>query len=410
MSTQAASKNQIVPTNFTARARSIFTVMACAATFALAWWRTVVHPPIATVPPIRLPAHNAYPLYVKAASEVSSGSLENVVFNMRRGRSFVVPLKRREEILESNHTALATLNEALKLDYFQPPIRKTDQASRVQDFRILARLLALKEDVLAAHGDWFGAANARLDQIVLANSLLRGATVDTVATATFYRNLMLVRTPDPIAHLSATQLRSVSARLEKIVSRHVPFSEILTEEKWSHLSILDELLSTPNWRDQVQNSNVPAGSALGRLSQLGRQAMLFTVDKHRVMLDYRCYIDQCITMAGAAHGSIPIYPAPPADPVNQMLRIDFALCHQQLAATQSDDAKLLLCAALRLYELQHGKYPAVLEDLRPDILAHLPVDPLAANGKFIYQRAGNSYQLTGAAPQSGRTPVTSIGW
>lgn len=53
-------------------------------------------------------------------------------------------------------------------------------------------------------------------------------------------------------------------------------------------------------------------------------------------------------------------------------------------AVRTDRAATLLAVALRHHENEHGQLPTALDDLHPDVLAELPVDP-AHDGRFGYR-------------------------
>jgi hypothetical protein len=368
------------------------------AVFSWVWWHTVNHTPVASVPPVSMPAHNAYESYMAASrAVVNSGALNNMRFSaqLMRGRWVLRPLRDRERLLDQNRRALTTLREGLQLEYRQPPLRTVDDFTTVYRFQNLPRLLALDMSVRAEHGDWEGSASALLDQIAFSESLMRGAGADTVLSAARYRGLALPGTADPIEHLNSEQLRSVANRLEKIVSRRIPFCDILSEEKWSQLSMRDQLLSRPNWRDALANNNMTGNTTLARFSQLRTQARWLAVDKRRVLLDYSRYMDNCIALARGSSNVIPPYPAAPSDPVNSQLAADIAGSHRQYALITSDGARLLLRIAIRRYFLEHGVYPPSLEALCPAIIQRLPTDPFNPNGNFTYKRTDNSYTMTG---------------
>ena len=53
-----------------------------------------------------------------------------------------------------------------------------------------------------------------------------------------------------------------------------------------------------------------------------------------------------------------------------------------------------LCLALKIYRCRHGKYPEKLEDLYPEILKEIPLEPRTET-PFIYKREGNGFLLYG---------------
>jgi hypothetical protein len=58
---------------------------------------------------------------------------------------------------------------------------------------------------------------------------------------------------------------------------------------------------------------------------------------------------------------------------------------------------LQLELALRMYMQQHERYPKALDELAPNTLATLPLDPFSGK-PFLYRMSGNSYVLYSVGP------------
>ena len=386
-----------------ARARFAVGLVLVILVFAGVWWRTVSHTPLMTAPPTHLPPNNAYPLYARASGlVVGAADLERATSAGRFGSR--TPLQPAPAQIDSNRSALALVHRGLRLDYMQPPVREADQTPPIYRFAVLARLLALEAGLHTKQQDWDGAVNAKLDQIAFSEGLLHGAGVEAVSVAMSYRRFRTRNTPDAFDRLTAAQLHSAIARLQRTISSRPVFADSLVEEKWLQISIRDQLLSNPNWREDLSNNTAPGSTPQARVAQLGSQARLLLIDKQRVMLDYGKYIDGCIMLARNAVGVIPAYPSPPPDSVNQALFVEIAGAHQKLADAAAEDANLLVRLALRCYRLEHGAYPPALQSLCPEVIDRVPGDPRGGAG-ITYSRTGGSYRLTnpvvrGAQPQA----------
>lgn len=76
-------------------------------------------------------------------------------------------------------------------------------------------------------------------------------------------------------------------------------------------------------------------------------------------------------------------------PVAQMWERSLVSMGQRLARTESNLAAARLSLALHLYKNRNGTFPEKLEQLAPDILKEIPIDPI--NGKpFEYRRQGQN--------------------
>jgi hypothetical protein len=60
-----------------------------------------------------------------------------------------------------------------------------------------------------------------------------------------------------------------------------------------------------------------------------------------------------------------------------------AVKFQDSTACQIAGTRIML--ALEAYRARNGNYPSALNELTPDILAQLPIDPLSPNGEFKYR-------------------------
>lgn len=372
--------------------------------FGWLWWRTVSHAPLMTVSAIQVPRNNSYTLYAKA-SRVLSGT-QDVGRATATRRTGLSQLRSLQDLVEANRPALILVHEGLHLDYVQPPARSAIQSTSLYEFGMLARLLAIETGMQTERQDWNGAANVQLDQLAFSESLLRGGGVESVPIALSFRRFRAIHSQEPFDKLNAVQLRAAISRLQAIIAHRPAFADILVEERALQLTVRDELLSDPNWRNSLSNSGAPTNTPQARVAQLGAQARLMMIDKRHVMLDYAQYIDSCIKLARTTPGMIPAYGQPPSDSINQVLAADVSGAHTTLATVSAEDAHLLARLALRCYLLEHGEYPPTLKALSRAVIDQLPGDPFGGGTVLTYRRTGKSYQLTepvirNAQPQPG---------
>ena len=360
--------------------------------FGWLWWRTVAHAPLLSVPATRLPRNNAYTLYARASKVLTYG--EDIQRATSTARSGLPPQRSLQVLTDANKPALTLVWQGLQVDYVQPHERLAIQSLPVYEFGTLARLLAVKAGLQCERQDWNGAANTQLDKLSFSESLLRGGGIESVPIALSYRRIRAVHSQDPFDKLDAAQLRAAIGRLLSIISRRETFADILVDEKWLQLSVRDQLLSTPNWRNSLSNSGAAANTPQARLGQLGAQARLMMIDKRHVMMDYAQYIDSCMLLARKSPGMIPAYGPPPPDSINQALAADISDAHRLLANVSAEDTHLLMRLALRCYLLEHGEYPPTLQALSPEVIVRLPGDPLDGGSVITYRRTGKSYRLT----------------
>ena len=372
--------------------------------FGRLWWRTVSHSPLMTVPAIQVPRNNAYTLYARASKVLTYASdIELATSNARSRQS---PQRSLQDIIEADQPALTLVRQGLQLDYVQPHERFLVQLFSVYQFGTLARLLAVEAGRECERQDWNGAANTHLDQLAFSESLLRGGGIEAVPIALSFRRFRTIHSQDPFDKLNAVQLRAAISRLQAMIAHRPTFADLLLDEKTLQLTVRDQLLSDPNWRNSLSNSGAPTNTPQARVAQLGAQARLLMIDKRHVMLDYGQYIDTCISLARTSPGMIPAYGPPPSDSINQVLTTDISGAHRNLANVSTEDVHLLVRLGLRCYLLEHGEYPPTLQALTPAVINQLPDDPLGDTSVLTYRRTGKSYQLTDpvirdAQPQAG---------
>ncbi len=291
-----------------------------------------------------------------------------------------------------NAPAIAAFRAGLQYDFRETPnrsFRSSPVNSRVYlEYRDLADFLAFDVNTKLLSGDWDGAANEAIDIIHFGGELPRGATVFGMEVGGVVQLGGRDSAATTIDHLNAGQARMAARRLEDILQRQTSFADSLQEEKWFVQASLLDIFHQANWQQKLA-ANLFAGRKLTPFELL----RLYTTSKHQLFTGYTRYLDAQIARARrpfAAAGADP--PLPNNDLAREMTYF-MPNVRRQYAENAAKNGLLMLRFALRAYDLEHGSYPAALEQLTPSYLKAVPLDPCGAGEPLHYHRSGQGYTL-----------------
>jgi hypothetical protein len=350
--------------------------------------------PSLVVPTPAMPRHSAFDVYEAASRQM----VYEATSRQMQGQAQLSSLDRlspaqEADLVQKNVATLKTLRLGLPLPYQPPPARSiNDKFPYYQQQRSLARLLAAEGRVRAAHGDWSGAAQSDLDSIQLGTQIVQGSPLIGclvgLACEAIGRRALWTTVP----HLNAAEARTASQRLLALQANQVPFAETLQEEKWFGVASMQEQLRLPPLQKYPQFlKSIP-------------------------LSNYAQYMDQLIANARQPYAAHPAEPVPTHDPISVMYLPVFNHVYLQETDSRTQNAFLCVALALHAYRLEHGVYPATLEELVPSYLPSIPADPFALSGSLRYQRTKSSDILYSVGPDgkddSGRPILhapTSVG-
>ncbi len=293
------------------------------------------------------------------------------------------------ELVRLNEPAFAAARTGFKYDYRIAPVRSFyGYNPEFSKLHTIARNLALAAEVKRISGDWNGAATDALDAMRLGSDMPRGAplfgTLVGVALQTSGRNVL----EDTFDHLDAAHARAAARRLEEMDLRHTPFADVLQEEKWCFLAGLQEVFRKAHWQPYL-------GVGPPTFANI---AKALTTSKRQIVTDFTRYTDAAITRARLPYANAGPEPPSPNDVFIQDWVRMYARARVRDAECQAKNDLLMLEFALRAYRLEHGNYPAALEQLAPGHLQAIPTDPFGAGEILKYQRTTNGYTLYSNGP------------
>ncbi len=365
------------------------------------WW--IDRDPGIRVPEPRLPSPNAFD-HFRAAGLALTLDTE---IGEALGRSSdatpgsVVPLSNLQRMVDRNDQALRLFRRGLAFEYREPPIRSFSQTlPHYAKDRGLARLLRV-EGMLHERRGRIGRANSSdLDAIEMGMRIRHGGAI--IGALVGYACTAIGRSGlwDRIDRMSAQDARAALARLDRIEAARGPVADNLTEEKWTGVAGLLEIMRDPNWRWKLGDL-LTSPEALEEARWRNYAAYLYMLphSKRAVLERYMAHLERQVQYAR-------LYPlAPKPEPVGLHDRVTDALLPVFSSVVFKDasdrcmQSLLRISLAVRAYRLENGKLPSDLSQLvRRGYLTNLPDDPFRGDGSSI------RYLLSG-----GRTIIYSVG-
>jgi type II secretory pathway pseudopilin PulG len=166
-----------------------------------------------------------------------------------------------------------------------------------------------------------------------------------------------------------------------------------------------------NWRRDFLAAAGIIGSDSSSSGPTRAEQLELEVESPKTAFDnYTAYMDRAIAqdkLSWPKQRSAPPIPIP-TDYVNQMLLPVFAQARFKQYGTFAENRLFETQLALRAYLLDHGRYPATLDELIPGYLPSLPIDPFTDGAPLKYRTTSSGYLLYSVGPDTidnGGTPI-----
>lgn len=310
----------------------------------------------------------------------------------------------KEAYVVQNQAVLDEASKGFGRQFLAPPIRtQSDKYIEISKFRWIARLFRLQAVNAAARGNWKLVVDSSLDAIELGelirqNGGLSAAQVGNMCQASGRMTLW-----DTIGSLPAAEAQRAMDRLWRITARRQPFWEVLTEEKWQDLSLVQDATRISGWRAKWA----------GRFDDPNWTAWLYSLrySKREMLHDLETYFNQHIALAKQPYVSHTFEQENELQRVNMILEWYVPTCTEDRVRDVANDAEnqlLFASLAIRIFYLEHGRYPRWLNELPERIRPQL-ADPFGA-GNFGYHLTEKSYTLYSIGPDgqdNAGTPIRS---
>ena len=306
-------------------------------------------------------------------------------------------LKLKRAYVEQNAEALRLIKEGLRHSAHRKPINEMEVNSSV---RKLGRLLTYKSQIAAADEKWDEAKNALLDEVRLGIVSARGGVFIAHITGIIMQNGALNELKKLVPRLSADQLREAAKILESIYATRLTYSEALEAETWFSLSQFQEIFTESTYQTYRNDTLLKDIFKDTFKEATPEQIARFRArSEWQITIAYLTAMNDYIEKARVPYNQQPEFDASNLDALgvlfvgnitNKQARITFA----------RNDARLAICLtqlALQGYKHEKGIYPNTLQELTPNFLTKMPIDPFGEQ-TLQYRRAGESYLLYSVGP------------
>jgi len=358
--------------------------------------------PAVTIPHPVMPKPNAHDFYVAAGSAMKDG--KQIVDAVSRKPSRTYSAAQKAAFVRQNAGVLVNVQAGFAYPYLNPPIRSWNADTEYYTrFRQLVCLFTLKGELRAGHGDWSGAAESYLDGLRFGEDIQKGSPLLGHLAGSTYRNIARRRIWAVVEHLNVAQTQAVITRLTGIQERHVPFVDMIQEEKWVGQAARSDFLRDTGKSYPTLSSKDSHGQTIPDLSMY----YLYR-SKRRIMDDFTTYMDRSAQIAQQPYSMHKPAPPLPTDILNAALTIPVLQYRIKDVESETQNGLLLVSLALHSFRLEQGHCPKTLAELVPTYLKKLPEDPFARGGTFRYHSLGSRYLLYSVGPDGSDDNGTPI--
>ncbi len=330
---------------------------------------------------------NAYDFYVRAgkALDYTGEGTDFPNFNdPKLNAPFRSPLTRREFVLRRNARALSLMRQGFQYSYLQPAPRDPTDVffPSFARMRELARLLHVEADVYAARGQYAKALNSALDAVRLGTDIPRGGALIASLVGNAIEGIGVGDLKKSyIEKLDARSARSLARRLEALDARRFSYVQTLQNQKTLGLGLLRHMFAEPKWRKAFPTTQTP----------------------QQITMTYNRVLDKAIINAALPYPQRRGIVEKNVDAVNESFlgiylsddaaKPSLATSGFSIERSRAWSRLLATMLALRAFKVEHGNYPATLNELTPKYLSRVPMDPFADNQSLRYKATGIEYSL-----------------
>ncbi len=345
----------------------------------------LIKQPIAIPNPQR-PKVNGYDLLVQAGKNLQPELPPNSSIALQKAH------------VAKNAGALQLMKKALQLPIVAPLQRSLMGTTMYHaQLRSLGRAATERARVQADAGDFNAATQSALDAIEIGAVIQNGAVHMNMLVGIAIEQIGRTELAHWRKNLTATQAMRAAQRLERIEAAHTELMAIESEEKWLALASLRGIFQDAEWkkfRAGQPNSWSRAFKTDGWEKQLRK-----TSDA-QIEANLVAKLDADIARAQEPYAPNLLRLPDAADPLSALLAGSANLARMRLnyEKNRAENRLLLTALALQAFSKATGQYPQSLNQLVPQFLKGVPLDPFAPNAPLIYQKQGQKFMLYSVGP------------
>lgn len=330
------------------------------------------------------PSPNAYDSYLKAFPKLRDIHGSTTIDQRQK----LPPLAERQAALAENAEGLQLARFALTQQYLAPRQNNIEVNRSWAKFRALARQFSDEGEVRFETGDKTGAINSYIDAIQVGIQMPNGGSIIELLVGFACEAIGRKQIWKRIDQWDSQSLKLGTQKMEELMKKKVPLSDIFTNEKSEAQISLPQLFNDPKsvWElthtDQIADSednqpSLPADWVL----RVNQQMFLFRYPKRSIISRYNAYMDQIIELYKKPYALRDTLPTLPNDLISTTLIPVFSQAGWKDDVDQAQMRLLTVTLALRAYKSDHGAFPANLDTLITEkYLVQVPVDPFSSNG------------------------------
>jgi hypothetical protein len=348
-----------------------------AAGLGVVWWVNAVPPP--EPDPVVLPVPNGYDAAMAALSKLPPADPGSPVEEYAVAGPGVL-----RRALAAYRPALDGLRRSFPLEYRTPPSRSSNTLAfpDTSGFFPAARAFSAESRLALLEGQPALAMERALDAVQLGARAGRGGVLAHGLAGQSAISFGVQAAEPCLRHLSRREARLAAERLDRILREAAAEAEVLSEERKLGLANLRHTFRT-SATVPVGPSGSPGASQPFRLRLLGwypRGHIYRTLDSF-----YRAAIED----ARLPYARRPTRPGSD-EPFIRVLASHVGSAGRDFAESEARLGLLRAALALQEYRQAHGRFPASLERLAPDVLPRIPIDPFSGRPLLYRVKAGGA--------------------
>jgi len=394
------------------------------AVFAALWFGITNAPVEYKAPPrLTLPNPNAYDTYVRAAQSLvckdqiwealsttpAAGSEFPLLYRNSKPLPPGVPAAgtlhrlynsaEKRAVVKANAKALSIFREGLGQDFLLPP-RTDSNTLKLSGIRNVSWLVALESIVHRESGENGKAMTSCLDGMKMANDIAVGGNIFPALVSEAMQVVVRNEVWDIVDSLSLTETQEAITRLNNIMVEAFPFRSIMIEEKDTLLSMSQELLNSNDWRKQYVAWPPAYDVVPDKYSPYYwlEYAGTFRQSRRGLFLSVESDMEKQIKASDLSYPEYCRMNIPESNKITREIFPAYKKFRFKYEYNRCMNDFLLLQLSLHSYKLEHGKYPAKLDELVPKYVNNAPMDPFATGAEYKYNRTSNSYILYSIGP------------
>jgi len=360
---------------------------------------------------------NAHELYEKAFKEFDarkSGKPVALIVDATADQNVdedakKYPLGGKKNWLAKNRAGFQLFDQALKAEYYFPPVRSAQPGGDIEvplSLYWLARYASVECEVLAAAGQSEKAIHRGIDIWKMGLDGARGAPLTVSLQATKIEIYARRALDGEIAHLNGSQAARAARRLEKLLETRVSYETILREER-SAMLFQTKPRMEKEVRDQQRDQRIEDAYERGESysypdSDYGTapevRGPIINWHVRRINHGYERGMKSVIANANAPWSRHVTSLPTDLDPKIAEFMSVLNKSRFHLARSQTLGNLVLARLALHAYLKDKGVYPPNLQTLAPKYLAKTPLDPFSDNQILRYRLTGKRYKLWSIGP------------